>query len=81
MVDHCRAIDLILKRGRVGETYNIGSGFEVDVETIADTILDVLGQDASSKVLRSGPTRTRSQVPSGFEQVTHPTRMAPGDFF
>ncbi len=50
VVDHCRAIDLILKRGRVGETYNIGSGFEVDVETIADTILDVLGLEGSSKV-------------------------------
>ena len=47
--DHCRAIDLILKKGKIGETYNIGSGVEVDVETIADTILDVLGLDASYK--------------------------------
>ncbi len=48
--DHCRAIDLILKRGIIGETYNVGSGMEVDVETIADTILDVLGLDRSHKV-------------------------------
>lgn len=27
--DHCRGIDLILKRGRVGETYNIGGGEEL----------------------------------------------------
>ncbi len=48
--DHCRAIDLILKQGKIGETYNVGSGVEVDVETIADTILDVLEMDGSCKV-------------------------------
>lgn len=47
--DHCRAIDGILDRGVVGETYNVGSGVEVDVEGIADRILDLLGLDASSK--------------------------------
>jgi dTDP-glucose 4,6-dehydratase len=47
--DHCRAIDLILKQGRVGEIYNIGSGLEIDVEGIADGILDVLGLDQSYK--------------------------------
>ena len=47
--DHCRAIDLILKEGRVGEVYNIGSGLEIDVEGIADGILDVLGLDQSYK--------------------------------
>ena len=47
--DHCRAIDLILKQGKVGEIYNIGSGLEVDVEGIADRILDVLGLDDSYK--------------------------------
>ena len=48
--DHCRGIDLILKRGRIGETYNIGSGVEVDVEGIADGILEVFGLDKSFKV-------------------------------
>ena len=47
--DHCRAVDLILKEGRVGEIYNIGSGLEVDVEGIADGILNVLGLDQSYK--------------------------------
>lgn len=45
VLDHCRAIDLILKHGRVGETYNIGSGVEVDVETIADLLLEQFGMD------------------------------------
>ena len=47
--DHCRAIDLVLKKGEIGETYNVGSGIEKDVETIADLILDALGMDAAHK--------------------------------
>lgn len=47
--DHCRAIDMILKRGRPSETYNVGSGLEVDVEGIADRIIAQLGVDDSFK--------------------------------
>jgi dTDP-glucose 4,6-dehydratase len=47
--DHCRAIDLILKEGRIGETYNIGSGLEMDVETIADLLLKIFELDQSYK--------------------------------
>ena len=47
--DHCRAIDLILERGTVGETYNVGSGVEVDVEGIANRILKLLRADESLK--------------------------------
>jgi dTDP-glucose 4,6-dehydratase len=49
VLDHCRAIDLILKKGRVGQTYNIGSGLELDVESIADYLLQAFGLDASYK--------------------------------
>lgn len=37
--DHCRAIALILERGTVGETYNVGSGDERSIEQIADAVL------------------------------------------
>lgn len=47
--DHCRAIERILEAGVVGETYNVGSGVEADVETIADAILKRLGRPASQK--------------------------------
>ena len=50
VADHCRAIDLILQQGRVGETYNIGSGVEVDVETVADTLIETFGLDESAKM-------------------------------
>ena len=49
VLDHCRAIDLILKQGQVGETYNIGSGLEVDVETIAGLLLAQFGLDETWK--------------------------------
>ena len=39
----------MLKKGEIGETYNVGSGIEKDVETIADLILDALGMDAGHK--------------------------------
>ncbi|WP_412537735.1 GDP-mannose 4,6-dehydratase [Longispora sp. K20-0274] len=41
--DHCSAIDRVLADGRVGETYNIGSGVEASVAELATRILDQLG--------------------------------------
>jgi len=42
--DHCRAIELVLERGREGETYNVGSGVEKSVEEIADAVLTATGR-------------------------------------
>jgi dTDP-glucose 4,6-dehydratase len=47
--DHCDAIDLVLERGRVGETYNVGSGDERTIEEIADAVLAALGKPSSLK--------------------------------
>ena len=47
--DHCAAIALVLERGRIGETYHVGTGDERTVEQVADTILAVLGKPASLK--------------------------------
>jgi len=47
--DHCRAIETIIERGRLGETYNVGSGVEVDIEGIADRVLDILNGDRALK--------------------------------
>jgi dTDP-glucose 4,6-dehydratase len=49
VLDHCSAIELVLQRGRVGETYLVGSGIEATVEEIADRVLDVLGKPQSLK--------------------------------
>jgi dTDP-glucose 4,6-dehydratase len=51
VLDHCSAIETVLERGRVGETYHVGSGVEKTIEEIADTILDALGKPASLKTI------------------------------
>lgn len=43
VLDHCRAIEAVLQRGRIGETYHVGTGNEASVEQIADLVLDELG--------------------------------------
>jgi len=47
--DNCRAIDLVLQKGRVGEVYNIGGGYEKRnievVELICDILTEKLNKD------------------------------------
>ena len=45
--DHCRAIDLILQKGRVGEVYNIGGHNEMRNIDIVKMICDALGKPYS----------------------------------
>jgi dTDP-glucose 4,6-dehydratase len=49
--DHCRAIELVLEEGRVGETYNVGSGVERSIEEIADAVLELTGKPESLKTI------------------------------
>jgi dTDP-glucose 4,6-dehydratase len=39
----------VLERGRVGETYHVGTGVEASVEEVADAVLDALGKPRSLK--------------------------------
>jgi dTDP-glucose 4,6-dehydratase len=47
--DHCRAVELVLQHGEVGETYNVGSGVEASIEEIADAVLAATGRPQSLK--------------------------------
>jgi dTDP-glucose 4,6-dehydratase len=49
--DHCSAIELVLERGREGETYNVGSGLEASIEELADRILGLTGRSSSLKTI------------------------------
>ena len=49
--DHCAAVALVLERGRLGETYNVGTGIERTIEQIADGILDALSLPRSLKTI------------------------------
>src|SRR5919204_157411 len=51
VLDHCRAIELVLDRGEPGETYNVGSGVERSIEEIADAVLEQTGKPASLKTI------------------------------
>lgn len=42
VVDHCRGIDLVLHKGKIGEIYNLGGGNEVPAMELAKMILDRL---------------------------------------
>jgi len=51
VLDHCAAIDLVLRRGREGETYNVGSGVEATIEEVADRVLELTGKPSSLKTI------------------------------
>lgn len=46
--DHCKAIDLVLHKGKVGEVYNIGGHNEKTNLEITHLILEAMGKDESS---------------------------------
>jgi dTDP-glucose 4,6-dehydratase len=45
--DHCAALDVVLRRGRDGEVYNIGGNSERDNLTIVQRILELVGKPKS----------------------------------
>jgi dTDP-glucose 4,6-dehydratase len=45
--DHCRAIDLIAKKGNIGEVYNIGTGYRVPNLEITKKLIELTGRDDS----------------------------------
>ena len=51
VLDHCAAIDLVLRQGREGETYNVGSGVEATIEEVADLVLELTGKPSSLKTI------------------------------
>ena len=57
VLDHCKGIDLVFRKGKTGETYNIGGGNERNNLYIANKICEILDQirpqDVSYKQLIS----------------------------
>lgn len=47
VMDHCEGIDLVLHRGQLGETYNLGTGVETYNIDMAQAILRLLGKPES----------------------------------
>ena len=58
--DHCRAIEMIVTQGKIGETYNVGSGYEASIEQVADAILNLVGaSDKLKKIVADRPGHDR----------------------
>lgn len=53
--DHCKAIDLILHKGKIGEVYNVGGNSEKSNLEVVKTILNILGK--SEKLIEFVPDR------------------------
>jgi len=49
VLDHCKGIELVFKKGKSGETYNIGGRNERDNLYIVNTICDILDEITPSK--------------------------------
>jgi dTDP-glucose 4,6-dehydratase len=47
VIDHCQAIDLVLHKGVIGDTYNIGTGTEMTNLEMIEILLDELGKPRS----------------------------------
>ena len=48
VTDNCEAVDLVLRRGRPGEIYNIGADNERTNRELTDRVLALLGKDEAS---------------------------------
>lgn len=77
--DHCRAIDLILRKGRAGEIYNIGSGREMRNLDVVRLICGELNrpeslithvEDRKGHDLRYGVDTTKLRRELGWEPKT-----------
>ncbi|MCC7242429.1 MAG: dTDP-glucose 4,6-dehydratase [Acidobacteria bacterium] len=45
VLDHCRALDLLIRQGQSGEVYNIGGGNEVRNADLTHSLLRLVGKD------------------------------------
>jgi len=47
VLDNCEAIDLVMRKGKLGEAYNIGGGNEIQNIQITKMVLEIMGKDKS----------------------------------
>ena len=47
VMDHCEALDILLKKGKPGEIYNISGGNECENVEVVKKILELIGKDES----------------------------------
>lgn len=73
VVDHCRAILQVLRKGRTGETYNVGGNSEKKNIEVVETVCDILDQKVGP--LDNGQPR-RSLIRFVKDRAGHDRRYA-----
>lgn len=72
VTDHCKALRLVLDRGRVGETYNIGGNSEIKNIDVVHALCDLLDKDFPKQNKRS----YREQIAFVADRPGHDRRYA-----
>jgi dTDP-glucose 4,6-dehydratase len=65
VADHAKAIDMVLRNGRIGEIYNIGGFNEEQNITIVKTVIDII-----ARIMREQP-EYRSLLKHPLENINH----------
>jgi len=47
VLDHCKALDIVMRKGKSGEVYNISAGNELENIALVKKILSIMGKDES----------------------------------
>ena len=80
VMDHCRAVDLLIERGTSGEVYNVGGGNEVANVDLTHRILELTGRPAVADPPREGSARARPAVLGGHLEDARARVGAAGRF-
>jgi len=64
VTDHCRGIELVLGKGRVGETYNIGGGAELQNLSVVEAICSAVDKAfaADTSLIRRFPNAPAAKI-------------------
>lgn len=72
VIDHCEALMTVLLKGKIGETYNIGGGTELENIRIVHLLCELLDE----KLERSGKEKSRNLVRFVTDRPGHDRRYA-----
>ena len=74
--DHCRAIDLVFHKGKIGESYNIGSRNEKDNNFIVNTICEILDElSPSSRTYKEQITYVKDRYGHDRRYAIDPSKI------
>ena len=62
VLDHCSAIDVVLKNGKLGEVYNIGGNNEKYNIDIVKTVIKYLNENVNEKITEKLITHITSSI-------------------